>query len=131
MPSRKKPADLAQFYAWLQFLCDEQLAAAQRRAKEAGMRIGLVTDLAVGVHPGGADAINLAEYLVPQSSVGAPRMTTTSRARTGPSRRGTRCAWRSLATARGARCCRPSCVTPVACAWTTSWACSACSGFRV
>lgn len=36
------------------------------------MRIGLVTDLAVGVHPGGADAINLAEYLAPQSSVGAP-----------------------------------------------------------
>lgn len=36
------------------------------------MRIGLVTDLAVGVHPGGADAVNLAEYLAPQSSVGAP-----------------------------------------------------------
>lgn len=68
----EEAGDLAQFYAWLQFLCDEQLAAAQRRAKEAGMRIGLVTDLAVGVHPGGADAINLAEYLAPQSSVGAP-----------------------------------------------------------
>lgn len=68
----EEAGELARFYAWLQFLCDEQLAAAQRRAKEAGMRIGLVTDLAVGVHPGGADAVNLAEYLAPQSSVGAP-----------------------------------------------------------
>lgn len=60
------------FYSWLQFLCFEQLAAAQAAAKEAGMRIGLMTDLAVGVHPGGADAVNLAEYLEPAASVGAP-----------------------------------------------------------
>ncbi|MDO5031051.1 4-alpha-glucanotransferase [Corynebacterium sp.] len=64
--------ELTRFYAWLQFLCDEQLATAQRRALAAGMRIGLITDLAVGVHPGGADAVNLAEYLAPQCSVGAP-----------------------------------------------------------
>lgn len=64
--------NLVLFYCWLQFLCDEQLAAAQERALSAGMRIGLVTDLAVGVHPGGADAQNLSEYLAPQASVGAP-----------------------------------------------------------
>ena len=63
---------LTRFYSWLQFLCDEQLAAAQQRALDAGMRLGLVTDLAVGVHPGGADAVNLTEYLAPQCSVGAP-----------------------------------------------------------
>ena len=63
---------LTRFYSWLQFLCDEQLAAAQQRALDAGMRLGLVNDLAVGVHPGGADAVNLTEYLAPQCSVGAP-----------------------------------------------------------
>lgn len=66
------PLELTRFYSWLQFLCDEQLAAAQQRALDAGMKIGLITDLAVGIHPGGADAVNLADYLVPQASVGAP-----------------------------------------------------------
>lgn len=60
------------FYSWLQFLCDEQFRAAQQRALAAGMKIGIVTDLAVGVHPGGADAEVLAEFLAPQASVGAP-----------------------------------------------------------
>ena len=65
-------SDLAEFYAWLQFLCDEQLSSAQQRALDAGMSIGLITDMAVGIHPSGADAVNLAEYLAPQCSVGAP-----------------------------------------------------------
>ena len=65
-------SDLAEFYAWLQFLCDEQLNSAQQRALDAGMSIGLITDMAVGIHPSGADAVNLAEYLAPQCSVGAP-----------------------------------------------------------
>ena len=60
------------FYSWLQFLCDEQLHAAQQRALAAGMSIGIITDLAVGVHPGGADAEILQEFLAPQASVGAP-----------------------------------------------------------
>lgn len=63
---------LARFYMWLQFLADGQREAAQRRATEAGMSIGIMTDLAVGVHPGGADAHTLAHVLVPDASVGAP-----------------------------------------------------------
>ncbi|WP_018296062.1 4-alpha-glucanotransferase [Corynebacterium lubricantis] len=65
-------AELERFYMWLQFLADEQLAAAQKRAVDTGMKIGVMTDLAVGVHPGGADAHNLAEVLVADASVGAP-----------------------------------------------------------
>ena len=65
-------ASLTTFYCWLQFLCDEQLAAAQARAKAAGMSIGIIADLAVGVHPGGADASNLASVLAAGASVGAP-----------------------------------------------------------
>lgn len=64
--------DLINFYMWLQFLCDEQLAAAQARARAAGMKIGIMADLAVGVHPGGADAHNLEPWLAPDVSVGAP-----------------------------------------------------------
>jgi 4-alpha-glucanotransferase len=44
------------FFKFLQWLADEQLGAAQARARAAGMPIGLYLDLAVGVDPDGADA---------------------------------------------------------------------------
>ncbi|HEY2504911.1 MAG TPA: 4-alpha-glucanotransferase [Streptosporangiaceae bacterium] len=62
----------ADFHEWLQWQADEQLAGAQRAAKNAGMAHGIIGDLAVGVHPGGADAWAYREYLVPGFSVGAP-----------------------------------------------------------
>ncbi|MCT1663195.1 4-alpha-glucanotransferase [Corynebacterium sanguinis] len=64
--------ETVRFYMWLQFVADEQRRAAQQRAKGAGMDIGIVTDLAVGVHPGGADAATLSDVLVQDASVGAP-----------------------------------------------------------
>lgn len=64
--------ELIEFYSWLQFLCDEQLGATQQAAKEAGMTIGIMQDLAVGVNPGGADARSFAQFLAPAASVGAP-----------------------------------------------------------
>ena len=64
--------DLVQFYMWLQFIADEQLRLAQERATAAGMSIGIMTDLAVGIHAGGADAATLREVLVSDASVGAP-----------------------------------------------------------
>ncbi|WP_080793861.1 4-alpha-glucanotransferase [Corynebacterium pacaense] len=64
--------ELTTFYMWLQWICDDQLALAQHRATDAGMSIGIMADLAVGVHPGGADAHNLAYVLAPDISVGAP-----------------------------------------------------------
>jgi 4-alpha-glucanotransferase len=62
----------AHFHTWLQWQCAEQLAAAQRAATQAGMRHGIIHDLAVGVHPGGADAWAHPELLVAGVSVGAP-----------------------------------------------------------
>jgi 4-alpha-glucanotransferase len=62
----------ARFHAWLQWLADEQLAAAQAAATAAGMPVGIITDLAVGAHPGGADSWSNAAYLVPGVSAGAP-----------------------------------------------------------
>lgn len=64
--------ELTDFYMWLQWICDSQLATAQARCVAAGMKIGIMADLAVGVHPSGSDAENLAEVLVPEASVGAP-----------------------------------------------------------
>ena len=66
------PQELVEFYMWLQFIADEQRRVAQQRALAAGMRLGIMTDLAVGIHPGGADAATLHEVLVPDASVGAP-----------------------------------------------------------
>ncbi|MFJ3517910.1 4-alpha-glucanotransferase [Streptomyces sp. NPDC090131] len=50
------PRTRADFHRWLVWLTDTQLAAAQRAARAAGMAVGIVHDLAVGVHPEGSDA---------------------------------------------------------------------------
>jgi 4-alpha-glucanotransferase len=65
-------AGRVRFHQWLQWCLDEQLAAAQQAAVDAGMRIGLIHDLAVGVHPDGADSWTLAGTLAGGVSVGAP-----------------------------------------------------------
>jgi 4-alpha-glucanotransferase len=69
---REELADRVEFYMWLQWCLDEQLAAAQRTAKDAGMPIGIVHDLAVGVHPEGADVWSLGTALARYVTVGAP-----------------------------------------------------------
>ena len=60
------------FHAWLQWLVTEQAVAAQRAARQGGMNIGVIADLAVGAHPGGADAWAQQDVIVPGISVGAP-----------------------------------------------------------
>ncbi|WP_344270969.1 4-alpha-glucanotransferase [Actinomadura napierensis] len=62
----------AEFHAWLQWCLDEQLAAAQRTARDAGMPAGIVHDLAVGVAQGSADAWIYRDELASGMSVGAP-----------------------------------------------------------
>ena len=64
--------EIFHFHLWVQWILDQQLGAAQAAAVGAGMRIGIMADLAVGVHPGGSDAANLAPWLAPDISVGAP-----------------------------------------------------------
>lgn len=65
------PVAGADFHRWLVWLTDAQLTAAQRAAKEAGMAVGIVHDLAVGVHPEGSDASGAPHY-ARAVSVGAP-----------------------------------------------------------
>ncbi len=69
---REDNAERVLFHAWLQWIADDQAAHAQTVAKQAGMSIGVVTDLAVGVHPAGADAWALNKVLASSMSVGAP-----------------------------------------------------------
>lgn len=69
---RTKLAERIEFHCWLQWLCDEQLAEAQATARAAGMDIGIVHDLAVGVRPDGADAWTLGDALIRDMTVGAP-----------------------------------------------------------
>jgi 4-alpha-glucanotransferase len=69
---RRRLARRVDFHAWLQWLASGQLAAAQDAARAAGMDIGIIQDLAVGAHPGGADAWAHQELFVPGVTVGAP-----------------------------------------------------------
>jgi 4-alpha-glucanotransferase len=67
-----KYSDAVDFHRWLQWQLDEQLAAAQSQAVRAGMALGIMHDLAVGVHPNGADAWALQDVLALGVTAGAP-----------------------------------------------------------
>ncbi|WP_372593155.1 4-alpha-glucanotransferase [Actinotalea sp.] len=69
---RSELADRITFYCWLQWVADEQLTSAQQSAVDGGMRLGIMHDLAVGVHPEGADAWAMPEVFAQRVSVGAP-----------------------------------------------------------
>ena len=60
------------WYAWLQWLADEQLAAVATRARELGMAIGLYRDLAVGASPGGSEVWCWQDVFADGASTGAP-----------------------------------------------------------
>ncbi|MEV4135942.1 4-alpha-glucanotransferase [Dactylosporangium sp. NPDC049742] len=63
------PAAVA-FHIWLQRRCAEQLAAANAAA--AGMTVGIIHDLAVGIDPGGADAWTMQDVVAAGAKIGAP-----------------------------------------------------------
>lgn len=69
---RESAGDRIRFHKWLQWICEEQLGRAQLVARSAGMDIGIMHDLAVGVHRHGADAWSLGEALTTGVTVGAP-----------------------------------------------------------
>ncbi|MGB7449506.1 MAG: 4-alpha-glucanotransferase [Ornithinimicrobium sp.] len=69
---RSERATDVQFWCWLQWILAEQLAGVQRDLVDTGMRVGVVHDLAVGVHPLGADAWALRHTLARGVTVGAP-----------------------------------------------------------
>jgi len=60
------------FHAFLQWQAARQLDEAQRRARAAGMSIGLVADLAVGADGGGSQAWSRQRDMLIGLSIGAP-----------------------------------------------------------
>ncbi|HEY4090635.1 MAG TPA: 4-alpha-glucanotransferase [Luteibacter sp.] len=60
------------FHAWLQWLAAQGLADAQKAARTAGMKIGLIADLAVGADSGGSHAWAHQAEMLKGLSVGAP-----------------------------------------------------------
>lgn len=70
--ARERLASRIDFFRWCQWVVREQLRAAQRVARELGMRIGIMADVAVGVHPHGADTWSHPEEFAAAMRVGAP-----------------------------------------------------------
>jgi 4-alpha-glucanotransferase len=64
--------DRVEFFQFLQWEADRQLAAASRAGRDAGLSIGLYRDLAVGADPNGAEAWSDQELVAPGASIGAP-----------------------------------------------------------
>lgn len=70
--ARRELAPRVAFHAWVQRQCAEQLTAVRDAAADAGMSVGVLHDLAVGVDADGADAWALADVLATGVSIGAP-----------------------------------------------------------
>jgi 4-alpha-glucanotransferase len=67
-----KHTETVDFHRWLQWQLDDQLAVAQSTAQRAGMELGIMHDLAVGVDPNGADAWAMQDVLALGVTAGAP-----------------------------------------------------------
>jgi 4-alpha-glucanotransferase len=64
--------DRVDFYLFAQWLADLGLEQAQGAAKAAGMGLGLIADLAVGLDPGGSHAWRRPDELMMGLTLGAP-----------------------------------------------------------
>jgi glycogen operon protein len=65
-------SDRVSYHKYLQYLCDCEFAAAARRARDAGLPIGLVRDLAIGGAPDGAEIWAQRDLYAGGVSIGAP-----------------------------------------------------------
>jgi 4-alpha-glucanotransferase len=65
-------AEEVRFHLWLQWRAFAGLDAAQAAARDGGMGIGLIADLAVGLDPGGSHAWSRRDELLHGLTLGAP-----------------------------------------------------------
>ena len=61
-----------EFHEYMQWIADRQLQRCKETAHQCGMRVGLYLDVAVGIHPDGADAWSAQERVLSDVSIGAP-----------------------------------------------------------
>lgn len=69
---REAHADAIDRHRWVQFELDRQLAEVSSMAREAGLPIGLYTDLALGSSAGGGDTWSRPDLFASGVTVGAP-----------------------------------------------------------
>lgn len=67
----EQPGEIA-FHMFTQWLAERGLSAAGAAARDAGMGIGLIADLAVGVDPGGSDGWAMRDPMLAGLTIGAP-----------------------------------------------------------
>ena len=60
------------YHAFLQWRADQGLAAAQKAARDEGMKIGLIADLAVGADSGGSHCWARQDQILGSLNIGAP-----------------------------------------------------------
>jgi 4-alpha-glucanotransferase len=65
-------ADDLDYYAFVQWVADQQLSACRTKAQDAGLPIGLYLDVAVGVRADGFDAWSNQDFILPSLEIGAP-----------------------------------------------------------
>jgi 4-alpha-glucanotransferase len=65
-------AEAVRLHAFMQFMADRSLGGAQRAARDAGMPIGLIADLAVGADSGGSHCWSRQAETLLGLSIGAP-----------------------------------------------------------
>ena len=68
----REHADAVRLHAFMQFAADRSLGDAQRAARDAGMPIGLIADLAVGADSGGSHCWSRQSETLLGLSIGAP-----------------------------------------------------------
>lgn len=69
---RDEHAEAVDLHSWLQFELDRQLADAGATARDAGLSIGVYTDLAIGSTAGGSDTWSFPGIFALGASAGAP-----------------------------------------------------------
>ena len=68
----KKHSETVEYHTWLQWVAGQQVSAAQTVAREAGMSVGILTDLAVGVSCSSAETWSMPDIFADGVTVGAP-----------------------------------------------------------
>ena len=110
-----------EFHLFLQWIAARSFASVQHGARDAGMRIGLIADLAIGMNPGGSHAWSRQQDLLLGLNVGAPPDLFNTRGQdwglTGVLAAGP---GRAAASSHSSRPCAPPCAMPAACASITS-----------
>jgi 4-alpha-glucanotransferase len=69
---RRANADEIDLHRYVQFELDRQLAAAAHSARDGGLAVGLLGDLAIGVGANGSDTWAFPDLFVDEARIGAP-----------------------------------------------------------